>query len=178
MSQSEQNRSQKAAPSPRHPAAGISVSRRALMIGLAATVGGGAVAWTMLRPSPSLGRAAVTVWKSPECGCCGGWVSYMRGHGYEVTVNDVEDTGHLKEVLGIPEDLQSCHTSRVEGYLVEGHVPEAAVAKLLKERPDIKGLALPGMPVGAPGMDGKSGTYEVLAFGKDGRRRPFMTAGV
>ena len=178
MSQFQKNRSQKATSPCCHASAGIGVSRRVLVIGAAATVGGSAVAWWMLRPSAALAGPAVTVWKSPECECCGGWVSYMRSRGYEVTVNNVEDPDHYKEVLGIPDDLQSCHTSRIEGYLVEGHVPEAAVAKLLKERPDIKGIALPGMQQGAPGMDGKPGTYEVLAFGKDGRSRPFMRTGV
>lgn len=171
MPRAEKNRSKKADPLRRS-----AVSRRALMIG-AAAAGALAVAG-LLRSSPSFADPAITVWKSPDCGCCGGWVSYMRGRGYDVTVNAIEDMDRVKAGLGVPESLRSCHTARVEGYLLEGHVPEAAVAKLLSERPEIKGLALPGMPEGAPGMDGQPGSYQILAFDKDVRARPFMTASV
>lgn len=161
----------------RADAFGLGVSRRVLLTG-AAAIGGAAVGWTLLRPSPSVAGPTVTVWKSSECGCCGGWVSYMRTLGYKVDVHDIADVGSRKTAQGIPEELWSCHTSEIAGYLIEGHVPEAAIVKLLKERPDFKGLALPGMEPGAPGMDGTPGTYRVLAFDREGRSRLFLTTGV
>lgn len=155
-----------------------SVSRRSLLTGSAVAAGAAAVIWTVLRASPSVAGPTVTVWKSSECTCCGGWVAYMRNRGYKVNVHEMEDVNARKTALGIPEQLWSCHTSEIDNYLIEGHVPEAAIAKLLKERPDVKGLALPGMQSGAPGMDGAPGTYRVLAFDRDGRSRLFLTTGV
>ncbi len=162
----------------RSDALGSGVSRRALLTGAAVAVGGATVAWTMLHASPSVARATVTVWKSSDCTCCGGWGAYMRKLGYEVDVNELEDVASKKTALGIPEELWSCHTSEIDDYLIEGHVPEPAIAKLLTERPDIKGLALPGMEPGAPGMGGTPGTYRVLAFDRDGRSRLFLMTGV
>jgi hypothetical protein len=178
MTVPEKNRPEKAAPCCRHEAESTGFGRRRLIIGGVSALAGGGAAWWLLRPAASLAGPEVTVWKSPLCGCCGGWIAYMQGRGYKVTVNNVEDLDRYRQMLGVPDSLLSCHTARVAGYLVEGHVPEPAVARLLRERPDIKGIALPGMPVGAPGMDGKPGTYEVLAFDKDGRSRLFLkTAG-
>ncbi len=154
------------------------VSRRALLTGAAVAVGGAAATWTMLRPSPAAAGPTVTVWKSPECGCCGGWIAYMRKLGYRVDVNDLDDISAKKIALGVPEELWSCHTSTIGDYVIEGHVPEAAIAKLLKEHPDVRGLALPGMEPGAPGMDGKPGLYRILAFDRDGRSRLFLMTGV
>ncbi len=153
------------------------VSRRALLTGSAVAAGAAAVAWTLLRAPPSVAGPTVTVWKSAECTCCGGWVSYMRGHGYKVDVHEMEDVNARKAALGIPEQLWSCHTSEIDGYLIEGHVPEAAIAKLLKDRPEVKGLALPGMQSGAPGMDGAPGIYRVLAFDREGHSRLFLVTG-
>jgi hypothetical protein len=154
------------------------VSRRALLAGAAVAVGGAAAAWTMLRASPSAAGPVVTVWKSPECGCCGGWVAYMRKLGYKVEVNDLDDVSSKKVALGVPEELWSCHTSAIGDYAIEGHVPEAAIAKLLREHPDVRGLALPGMEPGSPGMDGEPGVYRVLAFDRNGRSRLFLATGV
>jgi len=99
----------------------------------------------------------------------------MRKLGYKVDVNELEDVASKKTAMGVPEELWSCHTSKVGDYLIEGHVPEPAMAKLLTERPNVKGLALPGMEQGAPGMGGAPGTYRVLAFDRDGRSRLFLT---
>ncbi len=130
----------------------------------------------MDRPQPAK-AGAITVWKSPTCGCCGGWVDYMRGKGYQVAVNLVADPDPIKAKLGVPEALYSCHTAKVDGYLVEGHVPEAAVAKLLAERPDLKGIALPGMPDGAPGMDGTPGIYRIVGFDAQRAHPPLRGSG-
>ena len=153
------------------------VSRRALLTSAAVAVGGAAVAWTILRASPSVARPTVTVWKSSDCTCCGGWVAYMRKLGYKVDVNELEDVASKKAAQGIPEELWSCHTSKIGDYLIEGHVPEPAIAKLLTEGPNVKGLALPGMEPGSPGMGGAPGTYRVLAFDRDGRSRLFLITG-
>lgn len=113
------------------------------------------------------------VWKDPWCGCCGGWVAHMQAAGHAAEVNELENMEALKNQLGVPAELRSCHTAQIEGYLLEGHVPAAAVEKLLRERPDIVGLAVPGMPLGSPGMGAPEGTppdtYEVIAFGREGQ---------
>lgn len=154
------------------------VSRRALLIGAAVLAGGGTVAWTLLGSTESASAGTITVWKSSTCGCCREWVSYMRGKGYRVTVNNVADTVATKLSFGIPDALHSCHTSKIGDYIVEGHVPAAAVAKLLEERPNLKGIALPGMPQGSPGMDGIPGIYHVVGFTSDGHTRRFAEVGV
>ena len=102
----------------------------------------------------------------------------MRGKGYQVSVNFVADPDAIKAKFGVPEALYSCHTAKIDDYLVEGHVPEAAIAKLLAERPNLKGIALPGMPEGAPGMDGVPGIYRVVGFEANGRVHQFARVGV
>ncbi len=97
---------------------------------------------------------AVTLYKTPSCGCCKGYVAYLRRAGYRVEAVDLEDLSPTKRMLGIPPELESCHTAAIDGYIVEGHVPIADIEHLLAERPDIPGIALPGMPEGAPGMPG------------------------
>jgi hypothetical protein len=104
----------------------------------------------------------ITVYKSPTCGCCEGWIGHLREQGFRVRPKDREDMRAIKSRHGVPAALESCHTSVVGGYVVEGHVPIEAVVKLRTERPDIKGIALPGMPSGTPGMPGpKFAPYEV-----------------
>jgi hypothetical protein len=155
------------------------LSRRALLLGSVVVVGGGgAFAWSLLGSTQPAKAGTITVWKSPTCGCCGGWVDYMRGKGYQVSVNLVANPDPIKVTLGVPEALYSCHTAKIDDYLVEGHVPEAAVAKLLAERPKLKGIALPGMPQGSPGMDGVPGVYRVVGFDANGRIRRFAEVGV
>jgi len=152
------------------------ISRRALVIGLAGTAGAGAVGWSLLGSSEPADAQAITVWKSSTCGCCGEWVSYMRGKGYRVKVNNVSDPDSIKRGLGVPNSMYSCHTAKIGNYIVEGHVPAAAVAKLLEQQPEIKGIALPGMPSGSPGMDGPQGVYRVIAFSADGRTQRYIDA--
>jgi len=109
---------------------------------------------------------AMTVWKSPSCGCCGGWIDHVRNAGFSVTVHEMDDVEPVKLRLGVPEQLQSCHTAEVEGYALEGHVPADSIVRLLRERPTAKGLAVPGMPQGSPGMEtGVKDPYQVVLFG-------------
>lgn len=123
--------------------------------------------------APTLAGEAMTVYRSPSCGCCGGWVDYMKVKGHESRVVMLEDMEPTKERLKVPEAMQSCHTAVIDGYVIEGHVPVEAIDKLLKERPKVTGIAAPGMPQGSPGMSGTPEPFTVYAFGPDGAK-PFM----
>jgi hypothetical protein len=110
-------------------------------------------------------QAPVTVYKSPTCGCCGGWADALREKGYTVVEKAVEDLSPVKRHFKVPDDMQSCHTALIDGYVVEGHVPLEAVEKLLAERPKVRGISLPGMPIGTPGMPGpKTETWTVYTL--------------
>ena len=113
----------------------------------------------------------IDVARSPSCGCCGDWIEHMRATGFTVSDRLIDDLGPLKAQLGVPSDLQSCHTGVVEGYAIEGHVPAEDVLRLLRERPSAIGLAVPGMPLGSPGMEvgGQVEPYEVILFSASGR---------
>ena len=111
----------------------------------------------------------VEMYKNPYCGCCGQWAEHMRKNGFQVVAHDVEDITAKRASLGMPASVGSCHTAKVGGYLLEGHVPAADVRRLLKEKPKALGLAVPGMPAGSPGMDiPNSPPYETLLVAKDG----------
>lgn len=113
--------------------------------------------------------ASVTVYKTPTCGCCTAWVDHLRANGFEVTAHDLDDVTPEKQRLGVPPGLVSCHTAVVDGYVVEGHVPAADIKRLLASRPAVIGIAVPGMPMGSPGMDyGPAVAYDVIAFKPDG----------
>lgn len=118
-----------------------------------------------------------TVYKSPTCGCCGVYASYMKKEGYDVITKDVQDMTTIKQQFGVPYELESCHTTEVGGYVVEGHIPEEAIAKLLSEKPDIKGIGMPGMPSGSPGMPGpKNEDYVIYEITHEGTKGDiFMT---
>ncbi|WP_299358638.1 DUF411 domain-containing protein [uncultured Paracoccus sp.] len=140
------------------------ISRRAVLAA--------AGAFPLLMSIPTRARAEalplVTVTKDPSCGCCGGWIEHIKAAGFPVHVVESSDVDALKQRLGVPVELTSCHTAEVEGYVVEGHVPAAAIRRLLAERPVGTGLAVPGMPAGSPGMDFPGvdpEAYEVLLFG-------------
>lgn len=126
-------------------------------------------------PKPAAtAKTAVTVYKTATCGCCGNWVQYMNTQGYACTVTNLADLDDVKVKNGVPANLQSCHTSLVGGYVIEGHVPAEDIQRLLREKPAIVGLAAPGMPAGSPGMDVPgSPAYDVIAFEKDGRQRVY-----
>ncbi|HEX7120078.1 MAG TPA: DUF411 domain-containing protein [Longimicrobiales bacterium] len=111
----------------------------------------------------------ITVYKSPTCGCCTKWVEHLREHGFEVVTHDTRNVSEVKATSGVPGELASCHTAIVDGYVVEGHVPADLILRMLKERPEIAGLAVPGMPMGSPGMEGPyAEEYDVVAFRRDG----------
>lgn len=121
----------------------------------------------------------VTVWKTPTCGCCKDWVIHLRKEGFNVVTNDVNDTAPVRQKLGLPAKFGSCHTAQVGGYVLEGHVPAQEVKRLLREKPAAIGLAVPGMPVGSPGMEmkgemlGVRDAFNVLLVTTDGNSRVY-----
>ncbi len=116
-------------------------------------------------------RAAdVEIYKSPYCGCCNDWVRHMQENGFSVEVHNLRNMNPVKSDFGVPRHLQSCHTAMIGGYVVEGHVPAHDITRLLSERPKVTGLAVPGMPMGSPGMDGpRKAPFDVLIFQSDGK---------
>ena len=121
------------------------------------------------------GQTAVTIYSSPTCGCCAQYAVYLEEEGFQVTLERTNNVDEIKDSLGIPDDVRSCHTAVIGRYFVEGHVPVAAIAKLLEEQPEIDGIALPGMPSGSPGMLGsKEGPFVIYAVA-DGAVSEFMT---
>ncbi|MBN8911113.1 MAG: DUF411 domain-containing protein [Rhizobiales bacterium] len=118
---------------------------------------------------------ALVVFRDPGCGCCHKWVEHLEANGFTATVHDAPRMKAVKARLGVPPEIASCHTAEIGGYVIEGHVPAVAIKRLLAERPAGRGLAVPGMPVGSPGMEGgEPETYEVLLFG-DGAPKSFGT---
>lgn len=116
----------------------------------------------------------VQVWRTPTCGCCGAWVKHLEASGFRVEVTVQDDLSAIKAKHGVPRNLESCHTAVVGGYVVEGHVPAADVKRLLRERPPVAGLVVPGMPAGSPGMEGPvSEPYATLALAADGTTTVF-----
>lgn len=124
-------------------------------------------------------RPLAKVWKDPNCGCCKDWISHLQDAGFDVQVLDTGNTA-ARTRLGIPQMYGSCHTAQIGGYAIEGHVPASDIHRLLRETPNAIGLALPGMPVGSPGMDGPAygghkEIYEVLLIAKDGNSTVYQT---
>jgi hypothetical protein len=147
----------------------LAINRRALLASFAAA----GVAITTRAPVAAETLPSMIVTKDPNCGCCTGWVKHVRAAGFDVQVVESAEVNRLKIRLGVPETLASCHTAEIGGYVIEGHVPPAAIKRLLAEKPDGKGLAVPGMPVGSPGMEVEGvepDTYEVVLFGSSGQR--------
>jgi hypothetical protein len=146
------------------------LSRRHLLAGLAALAA--------VRPALGASLPRVEVWKNRGCGCCSAWAQHLERAGFVVAaVHEVEDAAAVGAAAGVPADLSGCHTAKVAGYVVEGHVPAAAVQRLLAERPAVLGLAVPGMPVGSPGMEiagQPAEPFDVIAFAADGSRSLFM----
>ena len=117
----------------------------------------------------------MVVSKDPNCGCCSLWIEHIRAAGFDVEAVDTGDLAALKRRLGVPSQLSACHTAEIGGYVIEGHVPAAAIKRLLRERPAAQGLAVPGMPVGSPGMEvagAANEVYDVILFGA-GRQQRF-----
>jgi hypothetical protein len=116
----------------------------------------------------------VNVYKTRTCGCCSKWVDHLKANGFAPVVKDVPSTAEYRKQYGVPDQLLSCHTAIVGGYTVEGHVPAADIHRLLKTKPKAKGLAVPGMPLGSPGMEAaRRDTYSVLLFTPDGKTSVF-----
>ena len=148
------------------------LSRRSLLIVSVSALAAAGCAQTA-RSSSDL-----AVYKSPTCGCCGAWVEHMTGAGFQARVIEVADPGSIRRAQGIPESLASCHTAVIGGYVLEGHVPAEDVRRLLAERPDALGLAVPAMPLGSPGMetpDGQREPYQTMLVLRDGGTRTFAT---
>lgn len=146
-------------------------------IGLVVLVLAGSLLWFGLASSPDgvvPDAIAATVYKSPLCGCCVGYSGVLEDHGFDVEIQSVEDMSVIKRQYQIPEEMESCHTTVIGNYFIEGHVPLEVVDKLLAERPDIDGIALPDMPAGTPGMPGvKSGPYTIYQL-VDGEYSEFV----
>ncbi len=114
----------------------------------------------------------ITVYKDPTCGCCNGWVEHLEHAGFKTVVQQEEDMTTVKKRLAVPDELASCHTAEVNGYVIEGHVPAEAIKRLITKKPKAHGLAVPGMPIGSPGMGGPNPEpYDVMLFGKSGSQR-------
>jgi hypothetical protein len=119
---------------------------------------------------------SIIVYKSPTCGCCTKWVSHLQENGFEVETIDLQDMNSVKAEVGISRQLASCHTAKIGGYVIEGHVPASDIKRLLKERPDVVGLTVPGMPMGSPGMEGhRKDNYDVLTFTNSGETAVFSS---
>ncbi|MEQ9354615.1 DUF411 domain-containing protein [Coleofasciculus chthonoplastes] len=119
---------------------------------------------------------SVAVYRSPSCGCCGEWIKHLEKHGFKVTDTKTDEMTAIKEKHGVPQDFASCHTAIVNGYVVEGHIPADDIKRLVKQKPDIAGIAVPGMPLGSPGMEAgeRKESFAVLAFNQDGKFEVFQ----
>ena len=154
----------------------VSELDRRAMLGATAAAGGVLLFGLSGGARAAAARTRIVMHRSPTCGCCLKWAERARSAGFDVTVDPVDDITALKRKLGVPQMLASCHTSEVGGYVLEGHVPLDSVKALLAKKPKVRGLAVPGMPLGAPGMEvpGYAGdAYEVFAFQPDGKFSPF-----
>jgi hypothetical protein len=140
----------------------LMLSRRSVVQSILATA--------LLPSAAQAGFPLVTVHKDPNCGCCTGWVAHIELNGFQVQVEETAELNRIKTRLGVPFDLAGCHTAQVENYVIEGHVPAAALKRFLTERPQALGLSVPGMPNGSPGMAGEYEEYEVILFGPNDRR--------
>jgi len=125
-------------------------------------------------PARAQTRSPIRIYKDPSCGCCNQWADHLTANGFPVRIENSADLQSLKASFGMTPELMSCHTALIGNYVIEGHVPAHAIRRLLEERPDATGLAVPGMPTGSPGMEGgEMETYSVILFGRGGRRQMF-----
>lgn len=155
-------------------------NRRAFLA-IASGLASAAVATRVLGQSPSNAPSSapprdITVYKDANCGCCAEWVKHIKKAGFIATVHDTADMASVKSGFGVPGALQSCHTARIGQYTIEGHVPADVITRLLKELPKGRGLAVPGMPMGSPGMEGsRKEAFDVLLFDVAGKTRVFAS---
>lgn len=149
------------------------ISRRHLMLGACA------IAATAATPTFAEARPSIHVLKDRNCGCCSAWIDIMEGEGFDVTVENSMGTLLVRYKLdnGIPQKMISCHTGRIDGYMIEGHVPPVDIRRLLNDRPDAIGLAVPGMPYGSPGMgpEDRRDAYDVFLIRQDGSTEVFAS---
>jgi hypothetical protein len=153
-------------------------SRRAFLGLLAATLGGVAGSRLLAQPArpTTPGARAITVYKDAGCGCCKEWVTHLQKSGFVTTVHDTTEMETVKRGFGVPVALESCHTARIGKYTIEGHVPADLITRLMAEQPAARGLAVPGMPIGSPGMDGSpKQRYDVLLFDAAGKTRVYAS---
>ena len=144
----------------------LTISRRALLAALIASP-------IAMQTASAETLPKILVTKDPNCGCCGAWVEHIRSAGFTVEVVESPEMNRVKARLGVPQHLASCHTAEIGGYVIEGHVPADSIRRLLAEKPSAKGLAVPGMPAGSPGMEVagmESESFEVVLFGPSGQR--------
>ena len=154
----------------------IELTRRKALQAVAALASAG----VFIHPAGAMAaakKALITVWKTPNCGCCKDWVNHLQTNRFDVVTNDVKETTSKREALGLAAKYASCHTAVVNGYVLEGHIPAKEILRMLRDRPAAVGLAVPGMPVGSPGME--MGTardaYNVMLVLKDGSARVFQS---
>jgi hypothetical protein len=144
--------------------------RAITVLAVIAGMGVGAAAAHVVAAAQDAPLPTMLVYKSPTCGCCTAWVDHVRQAGFRVVVRDTVDVQPVKDRWGVPRTLASCHTARVGGYAIEGHVPADVIKRLLKQRPAVAGIAVPGMPMGSPGMEGgRPEPYDVVSFEKQGK---------
>lgn len=160
-------------PFPTLPAETSRPNRRRILLGVGALAVLGGTALPLHRAMAAGG--GVVVYKDPSCGCCGNWAAHLRQNGFAVTVREAADMAAVKREAGIPEAMESCHTALIDGYVIEGHVPAADIRRVLAQRPAVRGLAVPGMPASAPGMDMPGEPYIVFAFYADGESAVFAS---
>jgi hypothetical protein len=150
-----------------------------LICTLMAAACGGSETAESAEPLPLLAEGSsdlptVLVYKTPTCGCCNGWIEHLRAAGFTVDARNTTDLMTIKMDAGVPTPMMSCHTALVDGYVVEGHVPAEQLKRLLAERPDLAGIAVPGMPAGSPGMESSNPQpYQVLSFDNEGNAAVF-----
>ena len=147
------------------------IIRAGLAVGTVAALLGGGITMSAQR------EVTVDVYKSPTCGCCALWVKHLQDNGFKTRVTEIDDLSEVKKKQGVPAKASSCHTAVVDGYALEGHVPATEVRRLLKERPAVAGLAVPGMPLGSPGMEFGSTKqpFDVLTFDKTGQLQVYAS---
>jgi hypothetical protein len=150
------------------------INRRGVLRGaLVAAMAIPTAAWLFGRSNSVFALRPVVVWKDTNCACCDAWVQHMREAGFSITARPSDNMAAIKQVRGVPPEMQSCHTAVVDGYVIEGHVPARDVKRLIDERPTATGLAVPGMPASAPGMDQPGQPYTVMLFGTSTSHQPF-----
>ena len=138
------------------------------LIGIAIT--GGIAVYLLRQLAPDTHGPTLTVYKSATCGCCQKWVEHLRDNGFKVKAVNRNDLTELKAKQGVTESIAACHTALIDGYVVEGHVPADVIRRLLRERPEVKGIAVPGMPLGSPGMESPDPQpYSILTFDDTGK---------